>query len=395
MSKRGKNRAKTPDEATAEKAAEPVAVPPAVREPAGAGLDAGPGTDAVAPVAADAAGLDAPEPAAAADQHGADGNDLDETIPAILTEDGLDADMRRAWRRTLKALLQAPVAEGYNLWRVCEELNDGAMNLAFANALVAPLGLVFDRDIVPGGYDLCVPTQCDVGKHHLSTIEDNWWSCLKLMPVELRDVREVAFGDETLVCVTVHIMHALEWYDGEEAGDSDETDADLAAPRQHNPDRSAGAGLEWPLDAGVPTDADSTADHSGGEGADIFVAGSERILDALFPDRPEWDNNVVAATFAASHVYAYNAGGFAGFNVDDDMIDEPAFHRVMHHAAGFVRGNPDAPADAIAIDLRLAGFAGVPETGPRELVAWDIFRFALHSLDALDRRTASAAAGQG
>ncbi|WP_127523653.1 hypothetical protein [Mesorhizobium sp. Z1-4] len=101
------------------------------------------------------------------------------------------------------------------------------------------------------------------------------------------------------------------------------------------------------------------------------------------PDHPLMlDPNALAAGLAASAAYGTREPrptvdtGFVGGG--DLSLDR------MNTAAAFVRGNPDAPAGAIPIELKLKGFRDLPEQGLREMAAWDVFAFTLKRLDALD-----------
>lgn len=129
---------------------------------------------------------------------------------------------------------------------------------------------------------------------------------------------------------------------------------------------------------------------------DIFEASyeplptEEEAQNVGLPERPEWDSNVLAGTFAASHAYDPRSGGaFAGFDVDDDAADEHSIHEVMTEAASFVRTWPDVSAEAIVIHLRRAGFRFVPEAGRREKAAWAVFKATIAELDAVDKAEAA------
>lgn len=109
----------------------------------------------------------------------------------------------------------------------------------------------------------------------------------------------------------------------------------------------------------------------------------EAVQRAAAKPRPEWAANVLAATFAASHAYG-GAGEFAGVQVDTDAEFDDRFRTMMHVAASHVRSSPDAPANAIPIELKLTGFRDVPQSGLRVMAAWRVFAFTLRELDRLD-----------
>lgn len=99
---------------------------------------------------------------------------------------------------------------------------------------------------------------------------------------------------------------------------------------------------------------------------------------------------------------AARAAGLA-FGLDDDAMDggyagEAGPRNAFLPAADFVRKNPAAPVDAIAIHLRRLGH-DVPKVdsdaaGRRVRLAWQVFAFALKALDEADVLDAAEATGQ-
>ena len=134
--------------------------------------------------------------------------------------------------------------------------------------------------------------------------------------------------------------------------------------------------------------------------ARLMLARMRPMLAQLKPKRPRKRRQPPATVhgiqeyrkgdLAAGHAYG-QVGSFCRDITRDDSLDLPEHLRLMEAAAAFVRANPDAPAEAIPIHLRLRGGRGLPETGPREIVAWRVFAFTLMQLDRLDAEQAAPA----
>lgn len=106
--------------------------------------------------------------------------------------------------------------------------------------------------------------------------------------------------------------------------------------------------------------------------------------------------NLLAAAAAASFAYGTENThaprfGFRWLMASEVEPAELDFVARARTAAAFVRSNPDAPAEAIPIQLKLKGFRDVPPPGPRELAAWRVFAFALKELARVDMEAARLA----
>lgn len=148
-------------------------------------------------------------------------------------------------------------------------------------------------------------------------------------------------------------------------------------------EHGAEAGAPEPAISGVcdveveATRFGETLDELAGQTVDAMAYQVTGIVRDM--DLPE--QNAMAAYMAAGMVYGggvdFNSG-FAGLHWS------VAGRKLALAAAAFVRAHPEAPAEAVAIHLRMKGFGHVPEPGRRELVAWSVFAFTLKALDGAD-----------
>jgi len=166
---------------------------------------------------------------------------------------------------------------------------------------------------------------------------------------------------------------------------------DPAQPPADPGDGSADAQQLEPLggDGGEPpseTDPVSTVGQAG-------QPAEEQAAEVTTAVRLAWADDIVAAVFAGSHCFSADDYWGAFMIMDDhdgplpDGRDQEVYERASC-AAEFVRQNPDAPAEAISIHLRLKGYKAVPTSGLLTGAAWRVFAFTLQQRDAVRREVA-------
>lgn len=172
---------------------------------------------------------------------------------------------------------------------------------------------------------------------------------------------------------------------GQAAETGGEGGTDTAAPGSGDPDVAglqADPRAEWPLDAGIPTDNDpavpdaETGDAAGADPAGGSGGGADDVdLDDVLTGFGIADMARSAAATARLYAAKGQAVRFEDvFTVEDAQI-----------MADFVRDNPEAPVDAMAIHLGLKKRAPRAELSPVDRFALKLFHQAVMAAIAFDK----------